>query len=113
MAVKGSGTAGKAYGAKDQTSSVIGRDGAAKRTQNSFPVHSGFADQTNYKAGPAHPGSGPDASAANPLERAGRGKVVKPVTSTSWGQKDADGRGLDSSLADKVLAEAANFGKVY
>lgn len=109
MAVQGSGLGkGPDSGAfKDQTS-YNARNGAAKRTQNSFPVHPGMADQTRALAGvsPGNPGSGPDASGPNPLDPTVKGKRVDSSLAASWGMKDANGKGVDNNIGGKVIGEA-------
>lgn len=97
-------------GMTDQTSSNVARSGAAKRPQTSFPIKSGMKDQTAALSGvsPANPGVGPDAAPANPLAKVARGKACQTEFSAKWGATDADGRGVDSGLGKKVLAEAAS-----
>lgn len=96
-------------GMSDQTSTNIARDGAAKKPQTSFPVKDGMKDMTAYSAGPANPGTGPDASSPNPLDAEPRQKTLKKQGASleaAWDQKDGDGDGLDMSLGEAVLDEA-------
>jgi hypothetical protein len=95
-------------GMKDQTSSNIARDGAAKKTQTKFPVKEGMKDQTTILSGvsPANPGVGPDASTSNPLSPEPKTKHLDKVA-TSWGMKGKH----DPVLGSAVLNEAANLGR--
>ncbi len=95
-------------GMTDQTSSNIARDGAAKKTQTSFPVKEGMKRQTEVLAGvsPANPGTGPDASTSNPLSPEPKSKHQNSVA-TSWGMKGKH----DPALGSAVLNEAANLGR--
>lgn len=92
---------------QDQTS-YDARKGAAKKPQTNFPVHPGMTDQQKAMAGvsPSDPGSGPDASGPSPLDPTKVEKRIDKVTQTPWGQKDAYGRGLDTSIGGKVIGEA-------
>lgn len=96
-------------GMTEQTSSNIARDGAAKRPQTSFPIKDGMKDQTSFSAGPASPGSGPDASSPNPLDPEPRDKILHSQGASlqaAWGQTDGDGDGLDLGLGQQVMDEA-------
>jgi hypothetical protein len=96
-------------GMAEQTSGNIARDGAAKSPQTSFPVKDGMKDMTEYSAGPASPGTGPDASSPNPLDPEPRAKLLKSQGSdlqAAWGQTDGDGDGLDLGLGSQVMDEA-------
>lgn len=123
MAVQGNGLGrGPDPAMKDQTS-FDARSGAAKRPQTSFKPSWGMkADgddapgeddsaEDNALTG-AKSGKGPDASSPNPtnlLSPAERGKSLRkqpnPLKS-SWGMKDADGKGVDPDIGGKVIGEA-------
>lgn len=114
MAVKGSGVSGDVRGQKDQTSSNIARDGAAKHPQTEFAVKRGMTDMVKELSGvgPKNPGVGPDASSANPLDPSpGMKELQTGGFKPSWGMRDGHGRGVDCEMAKKVLSEAANLGK--
>lgn len=114
MAVQGDGTTGHVRGHKDQTSSNIARDGAAKHPQTEFAVKRGMTDMTKElsSVGPKNPGVGPDASAANPLDPSpGMKELQTSGFKPSWGMKDGHGRGVDHGIGKRVLSEAANLGK--
>lgn len=95
-------------GMTDQTSGNIARDGAAKKTQTSFPVKEGMKDQTKIlsEVSPANPGTGPDASTSNPLSPEPKQKHQNAVA-TSWGMKGKH----DPVLGSAVLHEASNLGR--
>lgn len=110
------------------------RSGAPKRTQTTSPIKWGMKDQTQYsRVGPGMAPSGepnpayhfgPDASSANPSDPetpAERGKTLRRQPGTiingdgtyqpgnltsSWGMKDANGRGVDNAVGKAVLDEA-------
>lgn len=114
MAVKGSGVSGNTPGAKDQTSSNIARDGAAKRPQTDFPVKRGMTDMIKELSGvsPKNPGVGPDASSANPLDPSpGMKELQTGGFKASWGMRDGHGKGVDCNIGRKVLDEAESLGK--
>lgn len=121
MAVKGSGVVAKTIDPPMQdritTSPINPRSGAAKHVQTTFPVKSGMTDQTEaskLNAAPAHPGVGPDASSANPLDPEPKDKNLKKqaqILQSSWGMKDANGNGVDNDLGAKVLDEASKLGR--
>lgn len=88
-------------GMKDQTSSNIARDGAAKRPQTSFPAHSGMKDMTSLSSiGPRNPGVGPDASSPNVL--GGAPKITATEFPPAMGMKGSHSH----EQGRKVLAEA-------
>lgn len=88
-------------GMKDQTSSNIARDGAAKRPQTSFATHSGMKDMTALSGiGPRNPGVGPDASSPNVL--GGAPKIVSTEFKPAMGMKGSHSH----EQGRKVLAEA-------
>lgn len=113
MAVSGSGLGkGPDPAMKDQTS-YNARSGAAKHPQTSFDTKWGMKDQTGMNGvGPGNPGRGPDASSPNPVDLLSpgeRGKTLRkqpnPLKS-SWGMKDADGKGVDADIGGRVIGEA-------
>ena len=94
----------------------IARDGASKNPQTSFPARDTMKDMTALSgAGPANPGSGPDASSPNPLDAEPRAKLLKKQGSTvapAWDMKDGMGEQLDDQIGGAVLDEgelAAKF----
>lgn len=105
---------------QDQTS-YNARSGAAKHVQTNFPVHPGMTDQQRAMAGisPADAGSGPDASSPNPMDSQSvsqRGKSLRKQPSplqSSWGMKDANGKGVDENLGGRVLGEAILSGSAH
>lgn len=108
MAVKGSGTVAKTIDPpmKDQTSSNIARDGAAKKVQDKFAVHPGMKSRIAYKgAAPSNPGSGPDASSPNVMDpEPSTKKYAKPAN--AWGMLDANKQSVNHDLGQAVLDEA-------
>jgi hypothetical protein len=101
-------------GMKDQSSSNIARDGAAKRPQGSFATTHGMRDVTAElgKVGPGNPGVGPDASSANPLDPSVQGKKVQSSFDTKWGMRDANGKSINGVHSGQaVLDEASHLGK--
>lgn len=117
MAQQGSGLGkGPDPAMEDQTSYSGARDGAAKRTQKQFDTKWGMKDQTKLSGiGPDDPGKGPVAGGASsildPETPAERGKVPRRTPApgemkTPWGQVDANGKGLDTSIGGKVIGEA-------
>lgn len=101
-------------GQKDQTSSNVARDGAAKRPQSSFPTKWGMRDVTAElsSVSPANPGVGPDASSANPLDPTVPGKKVQSSFETKWGHRDANGKSINGVHSGQaVLDEASHLGK--
>jgi hypothetical protein len=73
-------------GMKDQTSTNIARDGAAKRPQTSFAPASGMKDMTALSGiGPRNPGVGPDASSPNVL--GGAPKITATEFKPAMGMK--------------------------
>lgn len=92
----------------------IARDGAAKSPQTSFAPRDTMKDMTEFSAGPAVPGSGPDASAANPLEAEARGKLLKKQPGSvgaAWDMTDGDGDGVDPTIGGDVLKEGKLTGR--
>jgi hypothetical protein len=86
----------------------IARDGAPKRFQAAFTPRDTMKDMTMLSAGPANPGAGPDASAANPLEAEARGKLLKKqpgAVGAAWDMTDGDGDGVDPTIGGDVLKE--------
>lgn len=112
MAQQGSGVVAKTIDpAMAGQTSYDARSGAAKHPQTSFPIKWGMTNQTAQgpQIGPVNPGSGPDASSPNPLDPESQVRVLRkqPDTMTSsWGMKDANGNGVDNSMAGKVLGSA-------
>lgn len=108
MAVQGSGLGkGPDGGAfKDQTSTNVARDGAAKRPQTSFDTKWGMKDMTSFSAGPKMPGTGPDASSPNPLDPQPKDKDAQSSFNASWNMKDANGQGVDKNIGGRVIGEA-------
>lgn len=104
MAFHSSGNVGTKAGMKDQTSSNIARDGAAKRPQTKFPIKSGMRSRigSEFSAEPGAKGDGPDASSPNVLAPSARGKTVKPAP-IAWGMKDQ----TDSTIGRRVLDEGS------
>lgn len=98
-------------GMADQTK-FDARAGAAKRPQGSFATKWGMTDQTKMSGlvgGASNLGTGPDASSPNPLDPEPRVKNLKrqpQALEAKWGMKDANGKGVDNSMAGKVLGEA-------
>lgn len=122
MAVKGSGTVARSNNPdpamEDRSASTAfgGRNGAAKKTQTSFPDKWGMKDM-NKESGVTSgidPNSGawanpPDASSPNPLDTEPKSKDLKKqaaILTSSWGMTDANGRGVDPNIGGKVLGEA-------
>jgi hypothetical protein len=101
-------------GMKDQTSTNIARDGAAKSPQKGFPTKWGMRDVTAEMGSisPANPGVGPDAAPANPLSPSVQGKKVQTSFATKWGCRDANGKSINGVHSGQaVLDEASNLGK--
>lgn len=94
----------------DQTSGDMARGGAAKSPQTSFKDTWGMKDMTTLSAGPANPGSGPDASSPNPLGPEPLAKTLRRqplVLKANPGTPiDGDGDGLDPDIGGKVIGEA-------
>jgi hypothetical protein len=114
MAYQGKSNAAVKPGMKDLTDSNVARSGAAKKVQTKFPVKDGMKDMTTMSAGPANPGSGPDASSPNPLSPEPQSKILRrqpQVLKSSWGMKGAGGKAIDTEIGPQVLAEAARLGK--
>ncbi len=89
------------------TSRISGdaRSGAAKSPQTSFPLAHGMKDQTSMSG--IGPGStGPDAAPANPLANPAPPSVHQKSFAASWGAVDADGDGVDNTMAGRVLGDA-------
>lgn len=105
MAFKGSAAPVKA-GMKDQTSSNIARDGAAKRPQTKFATHTGMRSRVGEVAGVKGNGTGPDASSPNPLDPTTPGKTF-PKAGAKWGMRDANGQSVNHALGDAILAEGS------
>lgn len=88
-------------GMKDQTSSNVARDGAAKRPQTSFATKGGMKDMTSMSGiGPRNPGVGPDAS--SPDVMGGAPKIVQTEFPPAMGMKGSHSH----EQGRKVLAEA-------
>lgn len=111
MAFHGSAAPAKG-GMKDQTSTNIARDGAAKRPQKSFAttysmrsrigdVQTGVPSMVGDRA--------PDASSPNPLDPTSPGKKFGQVA-TKWGMKDPMGNSINGN-GPKVLSEGALTGR--
>lgn len=99
-------------GMKDQTSSNIARDGAAKRPQTSFPTHTGMKSQVEFRgAAPSNPGTGMDAGSPNVADPSNRGKSVQTDFPAKWGMRDANGKSVNGNLGKQVLSEAALTGR--
>jgi hypothetical protein len=100
-------------GMSDQTNSNLPRDGAAKRTQTSIPIHGGMKDQTEASKlaiAPNSPGFGSDASGPDVLDPAKGLKKFGPV-GVKWNMKDGMGDGLNTEIGGQVLSEAALLGR--
>lgn len=111
MAVQGSGVVGSTIDPAMQSRiSFDARSGAAKRTQTNFPTHPGMENQTSMSGvGPDNPGSGPDGSAANPMQSEPRVRPLRKqpdVPTASWNMTDANGNGVDPTMAGRVLGDA-------
>jgi hypothetical protein len=104
MAVKKGTSVSNKPGMKEQTSSNIARDGAAKRPQTSFADHSAMRSRIGNVPGVGGKGSGPDASSPNPIDPTVKGKTFPPA-GEKWGMKDANGKGVDHELGKRVLNE--------
>ncbi len=93
----------------------IAREGAPKNAQTSFPVHDMMKDAIDYApAAPTNAGSGPDASAASPLDIEPRGKLLKKqpgVVAPAWDMRDGDGDSVDPEIGGDVLAEGKLTGR--
>ena len=101
-------------GMSDQTNSNLPRDGAAKRTQTSIPIHGGMKDQTEASkldgVAPNSPGFGSDASGPSVLDPAKGLKKFGDVK-VKWDMKDGMGDGLNTEIGGQVLSEAALLGR--
>lgn len=106
MAVKKGASVPVKAGMKDQQSSNIARDGAAKRPQTSFATHSAMQDRVGSVKGIGGKGTGPDASSPNPMDPTVKGKTFPPA-GEKWGMKDANGKGVDHALGGRILNEGA------
>lgn len=111
MAFKGSAAPVKA-GMKDNTSSNIARDGAAKKPQTSFPVKQGMRSRSGEVAGVkgAGPDAASDASSPNVLDPSKRGKTFKDAPA-KWDMKDANGQSVNHELGKQILNEGALTGR--
>lgn len=109
MAVQQNGNVGPARNMKDLGSSTLPRSGAAKRPQTSFATTKGMTNQTSMSGiAPGTSGTGPDASSPNPADPEPSNRVLRKqpdVLQSKWGMTDADGKGIDNSLGDRVLSE--------
>jgi hypothetical protein len=103
MAFKG-GAAPVKPGMKDQTSSNIARDGAAKRPQTSFATKEGMRSRIGSVPGVKGYGTGPDADPANPIAPMKEGKTFKDAPA-AWGMRDANGQSVNHDLGRRVLGE--------
>lgn len=111
MAFKGGAAPAKA-GMKDQTSTNIARDGAAKRPQKAFATKGGMRSRVGeVDLGTRSYGStnAPDASSPNPLDPTSKGKSFGTV-STKWGMKDPMGSSINGN-GPAVLNEGALTGR--
>lgn len=88
----------------------IARDGAPKRSQVVFPVRDTMKEMTEFAAGPVAPGSGPDASDANPMAEEPLMKEVDTDFDPAWDCCDGDGYDGDGDIGDEVLSEAVISG---
>jgi hypothetical protein len=104
------GAAPTKRGMKDQTSTNIARDGAAKRPQSSFPTTHGMRKRSaDIATGPAGT-SGPDGGAVpSPLDARAPGKRY-PAAAVKWGMKDPMGHSLNGN-GPAVLNEGALTGR--
>jgi hypothetical protein len=107
MAVQSKSNVATKSGMRDRISTNVARDGAAKRPQTSFAVKGGMKDQNSFAgAGPANPGSGPDAGSPNVLDPTKVGKKVQTTFPAKWGM--TDGHGEANCYGGKaVLSEAS------
>lgn len=111
MAVQGSGVVGSTVDPPMQARiSFDARSGAAKHPQTSFPTHPGMTSQQQAMSGvsPANPGSGPDGSAPGAMTPEPRVRVLRrqpDVPTASWNMKDANGNGVDPTMAGRVLSD--------
>jgi hypothetical protein len=119
MAVKGSGLGAGPDGSRVDQTKFDARSGAAKRTQTKFPIKDTMKDQTSLSyAGPANPGTGPDADPADVMSPEPKGKTLhrqSQILFNRWGMKGAapdmtdsakTGKTLDANIGGKVLGEA-------
>lgn len=113
MAVKGSGTVRETIDPpmKDQTSSNIARDGAAKKPQTKFPTKDGMRSRIGelYANEPGAKGTGPDASAPNPLDPTNPGKTFAKAP-IKWGMKDPMGSSIND-VGPQILDEGRLTGR--
>lgn len=113
MAVQGSGVVRETIDPpmKDQTSTNMAREGAAKRPQKSFPVKAGMRSRIGelFASEPGAKGTGPDASAPNPLDPSPSYKKF-PKAPVAWGMKDPMGQSIND-VGPAVLDEGRLTGR--
>jgi hypothetical protein len=112
MAFNGSAAPVK-KGMQDRIGTNVARDGAAKRTQTSFPTKTGMRSRIGEVTGVSGsgPGAAPDASSPNPMDPSPQSKKFSPAPTKSGMRSRISGGGVDHALGAAVLKDATGLGK--